>query len=66
MIKKIVVSLFFPFLSYSIVVSLITRKNIVFYSIVDPQKSLWFLWGAYVDATYYADGTGNRKATDKR
>ena len=42
--KKIVVSLFFPFLSYSIVVSLITRKNIVFYSIVDPQKSLWFLW----------------------
>lgn len=44
MIKKIVASLFFPFLSYSIVVSLITRKNIVFYSIVDPQKSLWFLW----------------------
>lgn len=44
MIKKTVVSLFFPFLSYAILISLITRKNIVFYCIITPQKSLWFLW----------------------
>lgn len=44
MIKKTVVSLLCPFLSYAIVISLITRENIVFYSIITPQKSLWFLW----------------------
>ena len=44
MIKKTVVSLFLPFLSYAILISFITRKNIVFYSIITPQKSLWFLW----------------------
>lgn len=44
MIKKTVVSLFFPFLSYAILISLITRKNIVLYCIITPQKSLWFLW----------------------
>ena len=43
-IKKIVVSLFCPFLSYAIIISLITRENIVVYSIITPQKSLWFLW----------------------
>lgn len=40
--KKTVVSLFLPFLSYAILISFITRKNIVFYSIITPQKSLWF------------------------
>lgn len=44
MISKTVVSLFLPFLSYAVIISLITKKNIVFYAIINPQKSLWFLW----------------------
>ena len=50
--KKTVVSLSCPFLSYAIVISLITRENIVFYSIITPQKSPLVFVGTYVDATY--------------
>lgn len=44
MINKTIVGLLFPFFSYAVIISLITRKNIVFDSILKPQKSLWFLW----------------------
>lgn len=41
---KTVTSLFIPFVSFAIIVSILNGDNIVFKSILHPEYSLWFLW----------------------
>ena len=43
-IEKKVLNLFIPFLSFAILSSILSGKNIVFKAIINPQNSLWFLW----------------------
>lgn len=43
-IVKTIVSLLMPFISFSIITSIIARKNYVVLSFLHPDYSLWFLW----------------------
>ena len=43
-IGKTTISLLIPFISYSIIVSIIGHKNLVVLSFLYPDYSLWFLW----------------------
>lgn len=43
-VGKTIASLLIPFISYSLIVSLIVKKNLVFSSFLYPDNSLWFIW----------------------
>ena len=43
-LRRTVVSLFVPFISFAVISSIISENNILSTSILYPQNSLWFLW----------------------